>query len=198
MCPLVRMYSSGIIFHIPLRAVTAVCPSFTLLFSAPVQPLTGSCKNSCKVLAMIFAGDILTLTLLRVKKDSKHWDNVSKDIILLLLGKGSSDYTAGKYRCCCFSPPPAPRESMYKTSLSFKSRKVFPLCDQKAKGTNTALLVLLHFFLKAPFSRTVFNLPQIYLWISRKQALCVGKKNLKLKLCGKYTVDLFSNSFFNC
>lgn len=163
------------------------CLSFILLFSAPLQPLTDSCKNYCKVLVMIFTGEILTLILLRVKEDGRHWENISwgmlsKEVILPLLSKGSSDYTAGKYRCWCFSPSPAPIQSMYKTSLSFKSKKVFLLCDQKAKSTNTALLVRLNFFWKAPFSRTVFNSSQIYLWISRKHALCTGKK-LKKESC---------------
>jgi len=55
----------------------AVCCSLILLFSAPVQPLTDACRNYWKVLVMIFTGDILTLILLRVKKDGRHWENFS-------------------------------------------------------------------------------------------------------------------------
>lgn len=160
------------------------------------------------MLVMIFTGDILTLILIRVKKDGRHWEDISwgmlsEEVILLLHGKGSSDYMADKDRCCYFSPPLAPMKSVYKTSLSFKSRKVFPLCAQKAKGTNTALLVPLNYFWKAPFSGTVFNLAQIYLWISRKHALCTGEKKKekaksKLQLRSQYVTDLFSKSFFSC
>lgn len=157
----VRMYSSGVISHNPGRLVMVGHPSFILLFpcatfSGELQELRQGDGND------IYRGrpnrrQLTTLILPRIKKDCRHWENIprgmsSKAVILLLLSKGSSDYMAGKQHCCCFSPPPTPTKSVYKMSLSFKNRKAFSLCNQKARGTtNTALLMFLNFFWKVLF-----------------------------------------------
>lgn len=183
MYSLVFMYSSGIILHIPWRIVMGVYLSLILPFSAPVQPLTDSCKNYCKVLVIIFTGSILTLVLLRVKK--RH--QALGEYLLRNALKGGYSSVSWQRRFWLHSrqiwlllllPTTSPAESVYQTLLlqSSKGRNFFPLCDQKAKGTNTALLVYLEFFWKGTFSRTVFNSSQIYLRISRKHALCAGKK----------------------
>lgn len=91
---LVFLYSRGFIFHILWRTVTNACLSFILLCAAPVQPSTDSCKNYCKVPAVIFhRGHPDSIPDKSNKKDSRHWKNISQEMlltkmILLLLSKG--------------------------------------------------------------------------------------------------------------
>lgn len=134
---LVFLYSRGFIFHIPWRTVTNACLSFILLCAAPVQPSTDSCKNYCKVPAVIFhRGHPDCIPDKSNKKESRHWKNISQEmlltkIILLLLSKGRAHYTTGKFHCCFFSSPPSTMESMYTTLLSFKSWKSYPCVIRK-------------------------------------------------------------------
>lgn len=122
-----------------------------------------------------------------MKKDCRHWENISwgilsVEVILLFLAVEVLITQQAPAAASPYHLPPT--GSIYKTSLNFKIRKIFPLCYWKVKGTNTALLVLQIFFWKAPFLRTVFNLSQIYLWISRKHALCFGAAILEQVFCG--------------